>query len=135
MLGGAAASASVANTVQPTGRTARLSRPSRAAVGATEWFKSHKMSPIANASSTCMNKRYNAVSTTAATPRRSIGYRPYHSHEEHQALTPGEPVVLDIEIWPTCIVVPAGYTLALNIRGRDYDHGLVTRDSPTRPIR
>ena len=71
-----------------------------------------------------MNKRYNAVSTTAATPRRSIAYRPYHSHDEHQALTPGELVVLDIEIWPTCNVVPAGYTLALNIRGRDYDHGL-----------
>ena len=32
--------------------------------------------------------------------------------------------MLDIEIWPTCIVVPPGYTLALNVRGCDYDHGL-----------
>ncbi len=57
-------------------------------------------------------------------PARSLPYRPYHTHDEHQALTPGERVVLDIEIWPTCIVVPPGYTLALNVRGRDYDHGL-----------
>ncbi len=55
---------------------------------------------------------------------RSLPYRPYHSHDEVQPLTPGDPVVLDIEIWPTCIVVPPGYSLALNVRGRDYDHGL-----------
>jgi predicted acyl esterase len=35
-------------------------------------------------------------------------------------LTPGEPVELDIEIWPTCIVVPAGYRIGLSVRGRDY---------------
>lgn len=57
-------------------------------------------------------------------PARSLPYRPYHTHDEIQPLTPGEPVVLDIEILPTCIVVPPGYRLSLNIRGRDYDHGL-----------
>jgi hypothetical protein len=31
-------------------------------------------------------------------------------------------VALDIEIWPTCIVVPAGWRIALSIRGRDYEH-------------
>jgi len=31
-------------------------------------------------------------------------------------------VELDIEIWPTCIVVPEGYSIALSIRGRDYEH-------------
>ena len=30
---------------------------------------------------------------------------------------------LDIEIWPTSIVVPAGYRVALTIRGKDYEHG------------
>ncbi|MFB9267679.1 CocE/NonD family hydrolase [Bradyrhizobium erythrophlei] len=55
---------------------------------------------------------------------KSLPYRPYHAHDELQPLVPGEPVVLDIEILPTCIVVPPGYTLALNIRGCDYDHGL-----------
>jgi len=52
----------------------------------------------------------------------SLPYRPYHSHDEKQPLTPGVPVELDVEIWPTCIVVPRGYRIALSIRGRDYEH-------------
>ena len=39
----------------------------------------------------------------------SLPYRPYHTHDEKQPLKKGEPVELDIEIWPTSIVVPAGY--------------------------
>ncbi len=56
-------------------------------------------------------------------PERSLPYRPYHTHDRAQPLTPGEPVELDIEIWPTCIVVPAGYQVALTIRGKDYEFG------------
>jgi uncharacterized protein len=52
----------------------------------------------------------------------STPYRPYHSHDERQTLVPGEPVALDIEIWPTSIVVPAGYRIALTVRGKDYEH-------------
>jgi hypothetical protein len=37
-----------------------------------------------------------------------------------QPLQPGVPVDLAIEIWPTSIVVPKGYRIALSIRGRDY---------------
>jgi uncharacterized protein len=48
-------------------------------------------------------------------------WRPYHAHDEKQPLTPGEPVDLLIEIWPTCIVVPAGCRIALSVRGRDYE--------------
>jgi uncharacterized protein len=55
-------------------------------------------------------------------PALSTPYRPYHSHDERQKLTPGEPVGLDIEIWPTSIVVPPGYRIALTIRGKDYEH-------------
>ena len=55
---------------------------------------------------------------------KSLPYRPYHTHDENQPLTPGEVVELDIEIWPTCIVVPKGYRIALTIKGKDYDHGL-----------
>ena len=47
-------------------------------------------------------------------------YRPYHTHDERQPLQPGMPVELDVEIWPTCIVVQKGYTLALTVRGNDY---------------
>jgi uncharacterized protein len=47
-------------------------------------------------------------------------YRPYHTHDEKQPLRRGEVYTLDIEIWPTCIVVPAGYRVAFTVRGRDY---------------
>ena len=49
-------------------------------------------------------------------------WRPYHTHDELQPLKPGVPVELDVEIWPTSIVVPAGYRVALTIRGKDYEH-------------
>lgn len=52
---------------------------------------------------------------------RTLPYRPYHTHDETWPLTPGEPVELDVEIWPTSIVIPAGYTLALTMRGKDYE--------------
>jgi predicted acyl esterase len=51
---------------------------------------------------------------------RSLPYRPWHSHDEVKPLRPGVPVELDVEIWPTCIVIPAGYRLGLSIRGKDY---------------
>ena len=47
-------------------------------------------------------------------------YRPYHTHDEVQPLAPGEVYELDIEIWPTCIVVPPGYRIGLTVRGKDY---------------
>jgi predicted acyl esterase len=54
-------------------------------------------------------------------PARSLPYRPWHSHDEEWPLVPGEPVELDIEIWPTSIVVAPGYRLALTVRGKDYE--------------
>ena len=53
-------------------------------------------------------------------PQLSTPYRPYHTHDEKQPLRPGQVYELDIEIWPTCIVVPAGYRIALTVRGKDY---------------
>ncbi len=55
--------------------------------------------------------------------RLSTPYRPYHAHNQKQPLKRGEIVGLDIEIWPTSIVVPAGYRLGLTIRGKDYEYG------------
>jgi predicted acyl esterase len=54
-------------------------------------------------------------------PKLSKPYRPYHTHDEKQPLTPGEVYELDVEIWPTCIVVPPGYRVALTVRGKDYE--------------
>ena len=53
--------------------------------------------------------------------KESKPYRPLHTHDEHQPLTPNVPVELDIEIWPTSIVVPKGHRIAFTVRGRDYE--------------
>jgi predicted acyl esterase len=55
--------------------------------------------------------------------RRSTDWQPYHPHGEREPLTPGQVYELDIELWPTCIVVPAGYRLALTVQGKDYEYG------------
>lgn len=52
---------------------------------------------------------------------KSLPYRPYHTHDEHQPLVPGQIYELDIEIWPTSVIVPAGYRLGVSIRGKDYE--------------
>jgi uncharacterized protein len=52
---------------------------------------------------------------------RSKPWRPYHTHDQVQPLTPGEVYGVDVEIWPTCIVLPAGYRLALVVGGRDFE--------------
>jgi predicted acyl esterase len=49
-------------------------------------------------------------------------YRPYHPHDEKQPLIPGDTYELDVEIWPTSLVLPAGYRLALTIRGTDFEY-------------
>lgn len=62
-------------------------------------------------------------------------YRPYHVHDEIQKLTPGEVYEMDVEVWPTCIVVPKGCRIGLTVRGRDYEwpgglvKGLGTHDA------
>ncbi|MGZ5080180.1 MAG: CocE/NonD family hydrolase [Usitatibacter sp.] len=54
-------------------------------------------------------------------PKLSTEYRPYHAHDEKQPLKKGEVAQLDVELWPTSIVVPAGHRIALTVRGRDYE--------------
>lgn len=55
-------------------------------------------------------------------PVKSLPYRPYHPHDMVEPLTPGEIYECDIEIVPSCIVVPAGWRLALSVRGKDYEY-------------
>ncbi|MFL6821771.1 MAG: CocE/NonD family hydrolase [Xanthobacteraceae bacterium] len=66
-------------------------------------------------------------------PQRSRPHRPWHTHDEEWPLTPGEPVELDIEIWPTSIVVPPGYRIALTIRGKDYEYDGTDAGLPNAP--
>jgi predicted acyl esterase len=53
----------------------------------------------------------------------TLPWRPYHTHDKTQPLEKDEVVELDIELWPTSIVVPAGHRVALTIRGKDYEYG------------
>ena len=55
-------------------------------------------------------------------PELSLDYRPYHSHDEIQPLVPGDVYEVDVEIWPTSVVVPAGHRIALSVRGTDYEY-------------
>jgi predicted acyl esterase len=64
-------------------------------------------------------------------PELSEPYRPYHTHDEKQPLTPGEVYELDVEIWPTSIVLPAGHRLALTVRGKDYEYPKAAGDRLT----
>ncbi len=73
---------------------------------------------------------HRKLDTNLSTP-----YRPYLAHDEIQKLTPGEVYEVDVEIWPTCVVVPKGHRIALSVRGRDYEwpgglvKGLGTHDA------
>jgi predicted acyl esterase len=52
---------------------------------------------------------------------RSLPYRPYHTHDDKWPLRPGQMYEVDVEIWPMCIVLPAGYRIAVNIGGKDFE--------------
>ena len=54
-------------------------------------------------------------------PAQSLPYRPYHAHDDKQPLTPGQVYELDVEVWPMCIVLPAGFRIAINIAGKDFE--------------
>jgi hypothetical protein len=55
-------------------------------------------------------------------PAQTLPYRPWHTHDEEWPLVPGQPVDVDVEIWPTCIVVPPGHRIGLTVRGKDYEY-------------
>jgi predicted acyl esterase len=53
-------------------------------------------------------------------PGMSRPWRPWHHHREVRPARPGEAHELAVELWPTCVVLPAGYRLALTVAGRDF---------------
>jgi len=57
---------------------------------------------------------------------RSLPYRPVHAHRRRVPLVPGEPTLLQIEIWPTSITLAPGERLRLELRGEDDDLAPVT---------
>jgi predicted acyl esterase len=63
------------------------------------------------------------VSHRRLDPKRSLPYRPYHLHDRAEPMVPGQVYEVEVEVWPTCIVVPAGYRIVLTVRGKDYEYG------------
>jgi len=61
------------------------------------------------------------ASHRALDPGLSTEWRPYHRHDRAEPLVPGRIYEVDVEIWPTSLVVPAGYRVALTILGRDFE--------------
>lgn len=61
------------------------------------------------------------VSHRKEDPARSLPGRPWHTHDESQKLTPGELYAVNVEIWPTNVVLPEGYRLTLVVEGRDFE--------------
>ena len=49
-------------------------------------------------------------------------WRPVHPHQRAMPVTPGEVYHVDVEIWPTCVVLEPGYTIGVTISGRDYEN-------------
>ena len=60
------------------------------------------------------------VSHRKTDPARSLPYRPWHTHDEKQLIKPGQVYPVDIEVWPTSLVVPKGYRIGVSVRGQDY---------------
>jgi predicted acyl esterase len=52
-------------------------------------------------------------------PEASMPYRPVHHHTDLQPVEPGEVVEVDVEIWPTSVVLAPGHRLVLEIRAHD----------------
>ncbi len=63
-------------------------------------------------------------------PARTLPYRPFHTHIAPEALQPGVPVALDIEIWPTSMVFAAGTRLLLEVGGHELTHSHFVHDDP-----
>jgi predicted acyl esterase len=53
-------------------------------------------------------------------PGKSTPYRPFHEHGSALPVEAGACYSVEVELWPTSIVVPAGYRLGLLVEGQDF---------------
>ena len=66
--------------------------------------------------------------------RLSRPYRPYHTHDIVQPLKPKSVYQVEVEIWPTCIVLPKGYTIALKLEGKDFQRPIAGDEEQFRGV-
>jgi predicted acyl esterase len=64
-------------------------------------------------------KGWLRVSHRKMDDKKSLPYRPWHSHDERWPLKVNEVVRVEVEIWPTCMVFAKGHRLCLDIQPRD----------------
>jgi hypothetical protein len=57
----------------------------------------------------------------------SLDYRPRHLHAASEPVETGAVYPIEVEIWPTSVVVPARYTLALTVQGHDFEFPHITK--------
>jgi predicted acyl esterase len=69
----------------------------------------------------CVGFGWLRASHRTTNPARSQPWRPWHTHDQPLPLVPGEPAELDVEIWPTSVLIPAGYRLGISVQGRDFE--------------
>lgn len=82
--------------------------------------------PVGNRVS--LTQGYLRASHRKLDTERSLPHRPFHTHDEAQPLKPGEAVELDIEVWPTSVVFPAGSRLILEVGGWELANSHFVRD-------
>jgi predicted acyl esterase len=61
------------------------------------------------------------ASLRALDPERTLPHEPFYLFDHHDWLTPGVPVPLDVEIWPTSMVFEAGHRIAMTIHCGPYE--------------
>jgi predicted acyl esterase len=54
-------------------------------------------------------------------PGRSRPGQPFHTHTDIEPMVPGEDYRVEVEIWPTSIVLPHGYRLAVRVDAQDFE--------------
>ena len=57
---------------------------------------------------------HRTLDAAASTP-----WQPVHTHVDLAPVTPGKPAAVDVEIWPTSVVLAPGHRLVLEIRAHD----------------
>lgn len=71
------------------------------------------------------------VSHRKLDPALSTPSRPYHTHDEVQKISPGQVYPVEVEVWPTSMVFPKGYRLAVVVQGQDYVNSITyTHNDP-----
>lgn len=70
------------------------------------------------------------LSHRAVDPARSRPGRPWHPHQAAEPVRPGQAYPVAVEMWPTCVVLPAGCRLALTVAGRDFARPGAPEDGP-----